>query len=214
MEELAFIYRRRSVRKFTADPVPEEHIRELIKAASFAPSGSNVQNWQFVVVLDNAKIEEIAVIVEKKNAELAARFKDKVKADGLRGMVRYYTLFKGAPVLVLIYAGPYPSLGETLLADGAIAPEEAAYYARPNPAIQNIAAAMENLQLAAASLGYGTCWMTGPTCAAAEISAYIGDDEIKPGYFLTAVTPLGVPAPGAGSQPPRRPPEEIMTIIR
>jgi nitroreductase len=214
MEELAFIYRRRSVRRFTGDPVPEDHIRELVKAASFAPSGKNAQNWQFVVVPDRAKIEEIAVLVEKKNAELAARFKDKSKAEALRAMVRYQTVFRGAPVLVLVYAGPYDTVGEMLLADGAVTSEEAAYYARPNPGIQNIAAAMENLQLAAASLGYGTCWMTGPTCAAAEITDYIGAANIKPGYFLAAVTPLGVPAPGTGSQPPRRPPEDIMTIIR
>ncbi len=214
MEELAFIYRRRSVRKFTADPVPEEHIRELVKAASFAPSGSNVQNWQFVVVVDKAKIEEIAVLVEKKNVELAARFKDQSKAEELRGMVRYYTLFRDAPVLVLVYAGPYVTLGDTLLADGAITPEEAAHFTQPAPGIQSIAAAMENLQLAAASLGYGTCWMTGPTCASAEITAYIGAANIKSGYYLAAVTPLGVPVSSSGSQPSRKPLEEIMTIIR
>jgi nitroreductase len=72
---------------------------------------------------------------------------------------------------------------------------------------------MENLHLAAASLGYGTCWMAGPTYAAEEITAFLGV-KIKPGYYLAALTPLGVPAGAGGTRTPRKPVEEVLTIIR
>lgn len=212
MEALQFIYKRRSVRRFTDEAVPDDHLREIIRAATFAPSGKNVQNWQFVVVTDKSKIAAIAGLVEKKNATLAALLKDEQKAKALKGTVNYHTAFKNAPLVVLVYAGPYETVADMLIADGVMTEEEAAKYGQAHPGVQNVAAAMENLHLAAASLGYGTCWMTGPTYAAEEITAFLGA-AIKPGYYLAALTPLGVPADAGGARTPRKPVEEVLTII-
>jgi iodotyrosine deiodinase len=49
---LARIADRRSVRHFSADPVPHELIENAIRAAGTAPSGANQQPWTFVVVSD------------------------------------------------------------------------------------------------------------------------------------------------------------------
>ncbi len=46
------IEKRRSIRKFKPDPVPSEHIMELIEAARLAPSGCNAQPWRFKIVED------------------------------------------------------------------------------------------------------------------------------------------------------------------
>lgn len=43
---------RRTVRDFSADPVPLEVVRQAVRAAATAPSGANVQPWRFVVVTD------------------------------------------------------------------------------------------------------------------------------------------------------------------
>jgi iodotyrosine deiodinase len=51
-EFLARIADRRSVRHFSADPVPHELIENAIRAAGTAPSGANQQPWTFVVVSD------------------------------------------------------------------------------------------------------------------------------------------------------------------
>ncbi len=212
MEALQFIYKRRSVRRFTDEAVSDDHLREIIRAATFAPSGKNMQNWQFVVVADKSKIAAIAGLVEKKNAELAALLKDEQKAKALKGTVNYHTAFKNAPLLVLVYAGPYETVADMLIADGVMTAEEAVKYGQSHPGVQNVAAAMENLQLAAASLGYGACWMTGPTYAGEEITAFLGA-VIKPGYYLAALTPLGVPADTSGTRTPRKPVEEVLTII-
>ncbi len=44
------IGRRRSIRKFKPDPVPDECIAELLESARLAPSGCNAQPWRFKVV--------------------------------------------------------------------------------------------------------------------------------------------------------------------
>jgi nitroreductase len=53
------IYKRRSIRKFTGERVPEEVITELIKAGMNAPSAGNQQPWQFVIIDDRKLLNEI-----------------------------------------------------------------------------------------------------------------------------------------------------------
>ena len=54
------ILTRRSVRKYTKDPVSEAQVTALLRAAMAAPSAGNQQPWQFVVVRDPAVLEVIA----------------------------------------------------------------------------------------------------------------------------------------------------------
>jgi iodotyrosine deiodinase len=51
-EFLARVSQRRSVRQFSAEPVPRELIENALRAAGTAPSGANQQPWTFVVVSD------------------------------------------------------------------------------------------------------------------------------------------------------------------
>jgi nitroreductase len=60
MDLLEGIYTRRSIRQFTEEPVSKEHLAEIIKAGTWAPSGLNNQPWRFVVVRDEAKRLELA----------------------------------------------------------------------------------------------------------------------------------------------------------
>ncbi len=211
MNRLDFIYKRHSVRKFKDIEVPMEDIKELIKAAVHAPSGKNLQNWHFVIVKNKDKIEEMAKIVERKNAELAEYAPDEKTKQGFRKYCKYHTVFRNAPIVILVFSGPYPGTGLDLLKAKGASSEEIHNLLRPAPGIQNIAAAMENLLLAAANMGYGGCWMTGPNYASKEIEEYIGFK--KEGYFLAALTPLGVPEESELRSPSRKPVEEVMTII-
>ncbi len=52
METLEAIRTRRSIRQYTSQPVPEEMVEELLRAAMAAPSAGNEQAWQFVVISD------------------------------------------------------------------------------------------------------------------------------------------------------------------
>lgn len=49
---LDLIKRRRSIRKYTPEPLSEAKVRELLEAAMAAPSANNSQPWHFVVVRD------------------------------------------------------------------------------------------------------------------------------------------------------------------
>jgi len=211
MPPLDFIYQRQSIRRFTDQPVDDADLEAILTAATYAPSGKNLQNWHFVVVKSKETIEALAAIVARKNADLAALLPPD-KAKSLSNMAPYHTVFKYAPVVILVYAGPYPTVADDLAGiDRPLATAAATDVAAGCPGVQNAAAALENLLLAAAALGYGTCWMTGPTYAAAEITAYLGFD--KPGYHLTALTPLGIPAGEKSANPRRKPLNEVVTII-
>lgn len=57
MEE---IFIRRSIRRFTGQPVEPEKIDKLLRAAMQAPSASNQQAWEFIVVQDKKRLAEVA----------------------------------------------------------------------------------------------------------------------------------------------------------
>ena len=59
MDTFAAIYGRRSIRKYTDQPVPEETIMGLIKAAMAAPSAGNEQPWHFVIIDERKKLDAI-----------------------------------------------------------------------------------------------------------------------------------------------------------
>ncbi len=50
---------RRSIRKYTDQPVSDEQVERLLTAAMSAPSAGNEQPWQFVVIRDRATLDEI-----------------------------------------------------------------------------------------------------------------------------------------------------------
>ncbi|WP_163195219.1 nitroreductase family protein [Clostridium thermarum] len=53
------VYERRSIRRYTDEPVSEGEIKKLLIAAMSAPSASNQQPWQFIVIDDKSIMEEI-----------------------------------------------------------------------------------------------------------------------------------------------------------
>ena len=57
---LELITSRRSVRKFTGEPVPEEAIEKILEAGRWAPSGLNNQPWRFALVRDETLRKEIS----------------------------------------------------------------------------------------------------------------------------------------------------------
>ena len=57
---------RRSVRDFSADPVPRELIELAVRTASTAPSGAHQQPWTFVLVGDPELKREIRVAAERE----------------------------------------------------------------------------------------------------------------------------------------------------
>ncbi|MGQ9550874.1 MAG: nitroreductase family protein [Candidatus Bathycorpusculaceae bacterium] len=57
MDVFEAIKGRRSVRKYKLDNVPNEVIEKILDAARWAPSGSNLQPWRFIVIRDRNLVE-------------------------------------------------------------------------------------------------------------------------------------------------------------
>jgi len=53
---------RRNVRGYTSDPVPDEHLTRIAEAGWRAPSASNRQHWDFVLVTDPGQLKELATV--------------------------------------------------------------------------------------------------------------------------------------------------------
>ena len=60
MDTIEAIRTRRSIRRYTGEPVSDDVLAEILKAAMSAPSAGNQQPWQFVVVADRALRDAIA----------------------------------------------------------------------------------------------------------------------------------------------------------
>ena len=59
MDFLELTWKRKSVRSFKTDEIPDEKIMKLLDAARSAPSGGNCQPWHFYVIRDKALKERI-----------------------------------------------------------------------------------------------------------------------------------------------------------
>ena len=59
MELKEVLLKRRSVRKFTEEPVSKEHIDELLHAAMSGPSACNKKPWEFYVVTNENILNEL-----------------------------------------------------------------------------------------------------------------------------------------------------------
>ncbi len=62
-ETMNTILTRRSTRKFLNKPIPDEDLQQVIRAALHAPSGMGKQTWQFTVVKNREKIQELASVI-------------------------------------------------------------------------------------------------------------------------------------------------------
>jgi len=74
METLEAIRKRRSVRRYTGESIPQEDLETIVDAGRLAASGSNRQPWEFIVVTERETIEALKVAaswMEKAGAIIA-----------------------------------------------------------------------------------------------------------------------------------------------
>ena len=62
MDTIECILTRRSIRKYTDRPVPDEMVKLLLQAAMAAPSSANEQPWQFVVIRDRQMLNLVSTV--------------------------------------------------------------------------------------------------------------------------------------------------------
>ncbi len=101
--------RRRTVREFSARPVPREVIESCLSAAGSAPSGANLQPWHFVAVADSTVKHEIRAAAEEEEREF---YEHRAPAAWLAALAPLGTDSKKpfleiAPWLIAVFAQPY-----------------------------------------------------------------------------------------------------------
>lgn len=110
----SLIIRRRTVREFSDRKVSLNIIKNCIKAASTAPSGANMQPWQFVVV-SNPKIKkEIRALAEKEEREFYKRRAPKEWLNALEplGTNENKPFLETAPYLIVVFSKSYEFKGK------------------------------------------------------------------------------------------------------
>lgn len=156
--------------------------------ATWAPSGLNWQQWEFMV-LAGVKKDELARcygrIVELGMPPAGQR------SPQQENFLQWARTLGGAPVAIV-----------------ALTP----VHGRPATRkmnLESVSAAFTHLLLAATSEGLGTCWMTGPLNNETELRQVLGIPDSKE---IVAVTPLGYPDENPVAAP-RKSLNEIVTWI-
>lgn len=147
------IYLRRSVRDYKQNDIPDDIIREVIKAGTYAPTAGNMQPWRFVVIKNREMITRLSERAKKLWLVWLDRLGEiadpQVKKLANQMKMPEFNIFHNAPVLVLIFAAARASsLQEAFAAES----ENMLFR-------DDCAAAAENMMLAARSIGIGSCWI-------------------------------------------------------
>ncbi|MDR2425586.1 MAG: nitroreductase family protein [Endomicrobium sp.] len=201
---LDIIKQRRSVRKFSQEPVSDNDIKTIIEAASMAPSATNSQNWRFIAVKTENKRKELVLAIEEQIEEYSSLIKSKRAYNEFNAYARFFTFFASAPLVIAVIKTPYTSFSMRIMRRYGISPEalEAADSHGPSAAVQN-------MLLAAHALGYGACWMTGPLIAKEKLEKVL---NINSPHHLMALIPIGK-TEMTPSVPKRKPIEEIFETV-
>ncbi|BBO17934.1 nitroreductase [Candidatus Brocadia pituitae] len=194
------IQKRRSIRRFTSDPVPDELIAQLLESARLAPSGSNTQPWRFIVVKDAET---------RKKLQLASHHQRHVgQAPVIIACCADIKAFGEFPKRIdeLIDAGALPAKTREVfvpsLKKGGISADMKWHLLIA--ATGNADIAIEHIVLHAVELGLGTCWVR-----------WFDDNKVKeileiPDHVeIIALLPLGYPA----EEPPQRPRFTLEKIV-
>ena len=152
---LEIVLRRRSIRRFKPDPVPDEYIEKIIGVARWAMSGANAQPWEFVVVKNQetlAKIFELYKIhreqVDVFNNTLLSELRHPVTGTLTAGQ----RSFRDAPVIIVVCGDPRTLIATSLV--GTLVDPERKVFS------MNLANATMLIHLAASSLGLGSQWVS------------------------------------------------------
>jgi nitroreductase len=195
----------RAIRRYTDDPVTDEEITTCLKAAVQAPSGGNIQPWQFLVIRDS----ELKHAVGDIYLRAWKRYRPAVQKvmppprdeEGARRLERIIASsqhladhFGEAPALVAFLM---PNISMTL-SDEQGPMDTGTPFASVFPAVQNF-------MLAARGLGIGTTLTSVFRIYQDELR---GLCSIPENYEVVAIVPMGRPA-GRFGVAPRRPAEAV-----
>ncbi len=195
----------RAVRRLRPDPIPDEVLRRVLEAATWAPTGGNRQAWRVIVVKDPVRKQRLGELYRKIaipfTKSYAERFSllpeaERVKAERMVRAGDYLAEHFGETPLLLVFCFNPEGLAVTdakldrmsVVGGGSIYP------------------AVENLLLACRAEGLG-CVLTTLLCMSEpEVREVLG---IPQPWGTAAVVPIGYPLLRGHGPISRRPVEEM-----
>ncbi len=200
MNDIEHFYRviegRRTVRQFKDKSVEKEVLLRLIRAAIWAPSAHNAQPWHFIIIRDGKMKEKLAVSMGEKFREdlLANGFSKEESEERVKTSIKRMV---SAPVLIIACL---------TMRDMDKYPDERRQKAEYVMAVQSVAAAIQNLLLAAHIEGLGACWRCAPLFAKDIVRKVLNiPEDVEPQALIEVGYPDEKPSP-----PPRKPIEEVL----
>jgi nitroreductase/ferredoxin len=195
---------RRSIRRFQKRPIPQDQIELVLQAMRYAPSASNAQNWNYIVVTDPEKIQYFGKQVTKIFYLLRKVLK-------LKQIVRLFV--SGATKQLLL--DPKTEISITRHISSFEAGQDLIFYNAPcvilshAPAYGSMAGvdagiALTHGTLAAQSLGLGTCWIGFAQEAVQRDGKLRKWLQIPKGRNCYGVMVMGYPAVKFHRVPPRK----------
>ncbi len=190
---LHMLQSRRSLRRYTAEPVPQELLVRILESATWAPSAHNRQPWRFAVLRDLSTRVQLA-------RAMGTRLVRDLTADGVPQQIidedvnRSYERITQASVLIVLCL---------TMEDMDCYPDEKRARSERIMAQQSVAMAGQNLLLAAHVLGLGACWMCAPLFCQDVVQTTL---ELPTHWEAQALITLGYPAQSREKQ--RRPLDE------
>lgn len=190
---------RRSVRRFRSVRPGRELVLKVLEAAVWAPSAHNSQPWRFILV------DEFEVRRRLADRMAGAWLRD-MRRDGVpevealgRVKSETYERILEAPLLILV------CLDTTKLHTY---PDERRQAAERTLGVQSVAAAVQNMLLAAYTLGLGSCWLCAPLFCKDEVREVLEIPEyVEPQAMVVAGYPAEEP------EPPQRSPLRSVVFL-
>jgi nitroreductase len=171
---LELVKKRRSIRSLKSDPIPDEQVDKVIEAARFAPSGFNLQPWEFVIV-KNAELKK--QIVQYVRDAIAVTWRMEATRESWQGPKPPADPppmgFAAAPVFIVPF-------GDTRTREGLPMIHQYSEESWNKTFTSTLASAFIYMHLAATSLGLGSQWVSAVT---------------QPGAACLIKELLGVPFP-------------------
>ncbi|MDD5347715.1 MAG: nitroreductase family protein [Candidatus Omnitrophica bacterium] len=195
-ETLRTINSRRSIRNFLDKPVRDADLRIILHAANQAPSAHNQQSWRFAVLRGGKKDGLVELI--------AARAADFPRPSNALLRMASRSIASAPVVICVANTGELIRRGSELFK---VDRAQAHDFFRIME-IQSSAAAVQNLLLAAASLGLAAVWLGILVLIKKEVLEFMGEPE---GEFM-AVIPVGYAA-RPGSSPAKRPLDVVVRFL-
>ena len=191
-ELLKLAAKRRSVRAFKSDPVPDDMIDKIIEVARWAPSGANTQPWEFIVIRDKEvqkRIVDILAEDEETSSKMEATREPELRHPGpANRKPGTRPNYADAPVFIMVCGDHRTKEGMTVNAIYNHGPDGLQHFA------SGLASTFLYIQLAATSLGLGSRWVSAVNnpLPQVQIKHLLG---IPKEFMVYDMTPIGYPAP-------------------